>query len=54
MEQMQMSGVDRVRRTSNWQKLRWFGKEMDRVAVETVILVQYLNELVALNMLPCN
>ena len=53
MEPMELSGVNRVARTSNWQKLRWFEKEMDRVALETAILVQYANELVALDLLLC-
>ena len=47
---MEMSDEIRVGRTTNWKNLKWFEREMNRVAEETVILVQYAFELVALTL----
>jgi hypothetical protein len=53
MEPEEMSRAIRIGRTIFWQKLRRFEEEMDRVPLETIILAQNTNELVALNWLLC-
>ena len=50
---MEMFDEIRVGRTTNRKNLKWFEREMNRVAVEMVILVQYTFELVALTLLIC-
>ena len=48
-----MSRVILFGRTINWKKFKWFEGEINMVAVEVVILVQYAFELVALTLLLC-
>ena len=53
MELVDMSGVIYLGRTINWQSLERFEKDLNIVPLETTILVQNLNELVALTWMLC-